>query len=271
MRFMVGLGIVVAIAFAALGAPVSWRLMVRLLEHDRMSAMHIVLGCAGGAAAGVLGRWVPGLRFLDTLCHELSHATWAFLVGGSVDSLHASANDGGHTRSVLPRSFQSLRAFLVTIAPYWFCPLIPLVVVWLLAVEPLRGDALLASAAAFGFLIVQPLLQWGVGQSDLRAYRFIAPIAVAGCLLTGVFTLGLGALAAGGSRGFQAVYVASFRTAGVHDPERLVRRAGASLAGLAHPAWLGVVRAASSAVAGGKSTKSSGGDTALAGKPAKAK
>lgn len=247
MRLLLCLGLVVVAGFTTLGFPASFRLMLRLLQHDPVAGLNVGIGVAAGAVVGILGRSVQGLRFLDTLCHELSHASWAFLAGGSVNSLHATAGSGGHTHFVLPATFRGLRSFLVTIAPYWFCPVLPIGVLALVALEPVRGDGLVLAGGLFGFVLIQPLLQWHIAQPDLRAYGVVAPLAVAAWLWTAVLTAGLATVTTGNTRGLRTVYVASCRVVGIPAADRVVGRASEYVEREVHPQWLALVRAASSA------------------------
>jgi uncharacterized integral membrane protein len=99
--------------------------------------------------------------------HELTHALFAVLFGGSVKAFHASEK-GGHVR--LTKS-----NFIITLAPYFF-PLytfLALMAYWLVRaadVPVLEPWLVLIAGATFGFHIILTFVFLNTDQNDIREH-----------------------------------------------------------------------------------------------------
>jgi len=104
--------------------------------------------------------------FTYVIAHELTHALFAVIFGGSVKSLHASEHGG---RVTVTKS-----NFLITLAPYFF-PLYTVIALLLYgaALAAHAGDAatnilIVLSGAAFTFHIMLTFVFLQTDQSDIR-------------------------------------------------------------------------------------------------------
>ena len=115
--------IVLALGLPALQLPTT----LGALAADCVAREPRALWAAGGLVAGLLASlWLrrsARMRFLTTLLHELSHLAVGLLLGTSPRSLSAGEQAGlfqYELRGPVPK----LRAFFITVAPYWFSPLL---------------------------------------------------------------------------------------------------------------------------------------------------
>ena len=105
------------------------------------------------------------------VAHELTHALFAMLFGGSVKSFHASERGG---RVTISKS-----NFIITLAPYFF-PLytfVALLLYWLAHVADARGmttDILIyLSGATFAFHLILTFVFLQTDQADIREHGAI--------------------------------------------------------------------------------------------------
>lgn len=125
---------------------------------------YFLLGGFAYVAAHILFRR-PILTYV--FGHELTHALFAMIFGGSVKSFHASERGG---RVTITKS-----NFIITLAPYFF-PLYTffvLVLYWLASAADVRGVEgwlVFLSGATFAFHIVLTLLFLRTDQDDIREH-----------------------------------------------------------------------------------------------------
>lgn len=124
---------------------------------------YFVAGCLAYLVAHLLFK-KPILTYV--IGHELTHAFFAMLFGGSVKSFHATER-GGHVTI-------SKSNFIITLAPYFF-PLytfIALILYWIAQAVDARGmitDALIfLSGAAFAFHLILTFVFLQTDQADIR-------------------------------------------------------------------------------------------------------
>lgn len=138
----------------------------------------LVGGAAAGAMAVLALRRHRRLRFALTLQHELAHAAAAVALGAAPCALQASPG-AGRMQYQIDGPLRSTRMFLITVAPYWYSPLLVLPALILLAGPPGTAAPAAATGVVLGAALAAPLTQLGWGQPDLRRYLWVPAVAAA--------------------------------------------------------------------------------------------
>ena len=167
-------------------------------------------GLVAGALVLVLVRHHASVRFLATLQHEITHASAALLLGGRPVSL-AAYRGSGSTRVELRGPLVAPRAFLVTIAPYWFSPIVLVPVVAALVLRSRDGLGLGVNACALGLGLAVPVSQISPGQPDLRHYALVPPLVAAAWLWSALAVITMTVVSSGTVSTVPGLYVAGFR------------------------------------------------------------
>ncbi len=162
-----------------------WRVLQASGDADRIW----VATLAGAACWVVIYLLLPKPMLLYVFGHELTHALWAWLMGGSVRKFKASAQ-GGHV--VVTRN-----NFLISLAPY-FCPIYAILVVVVFVAGHLVWNwrpyvvwfhLLLGAAYAFHVTLTAHILKSRQNDLAQHGYLFSAVIIFLGnmaVLLVGV-------------------------------------------------------------------------------------
>jgi hypothetical protein len=160
----------------------------RVLAHSADADTTWVATCSGAACWGVIYLLLPKPMWVYVFGHELTHALWAWLMGGEVKRFKASAKGG---QVVVTRS-----NFLIALAPYFF-PLYAFLVVlvfslgnWVWNWHPylVWFHFLLGGAYAFHLTLTWHVLK--TSQSDLRDQGYL--FSAVTIFLGNVFVLLLG-------------------------------------------------------------------------------
>ncbi|MBZ5590538.1 MAG: hypothetical protein LAO05_18465 [Acidobacteriia bacterium] len=207
--------VVAVLVIALAGLPAL--LLPRVLDRLGLQVLNgvgrgcwLAAGLACGVAAFALLRRNATVRFLETLQHEIAHAVAALLLGGRPVSL-AAYRGIGSTRVELRGPLVATRSFLVTVAPYWFSPVV-LVPVAAALVMPGRGGLWLGlTACALGIGLAVPVSQISLAQPDLRRYAVVPPLAAAAWLWSALAVITLTVVSTGAVRTVPGLYLAGWR------------------------------------------------------------
>ena len=161
---------------------------------------------------GIAGEVFNSISMLRTLEHERAHVLIGLLVGLHPRSVNASEVEFGEVRWATPRGpFKRARYFLGVIAPYWFSPGTPTVVLLALAFPPRQP----AWAAIIGLLaggaLVLPVTQFHLKQRELRQFRLVPTLCAVLWLWTAISTLTLTVVFSGRASQVPALYQAGWR------------------------------------------------------------
>lgn len=187
--------------------------MVRKLFQQGMFGNDRASWLLGGLLLGMMSlHWIrrfQRVQFLRVLLHEHAHLMLALLLGSSPRALSAG-EEAGLFQYELTGPLPKVRAFFITIAPYWISPLLfsPLVLFPILRPDPGWSRGLLA--LLLGLSLALPLGEIHQKQPDLRRYGILPPIAAALWLWAATFVLSVSVADSGTLRAVARVYSATW-------------------------------------------------------------
>lgn len=183
------------------------------LSADAPRGLWSMGGLAGGVLTCLVLRRSSRMRFLTTLLHEVAHLSMALVLGTSPRSLSAG-EQAGLFQYELGGPVPKVRAFFITIAPYFVSPLLvaPVVLALLLgATEDWRSGFL---AWLLGICLTLPLAEIHPRQPDLRRYGLVPPILAAVWLWGALAALTLALMASSSASASFGLYPESWKLVG---------------------------------------------------------
>lgn len=178
MQLLIALILVVLAGLPALLLPSTFRAVAEGVLSREQETWVLLGGIAAGVAVHLVFRRNAGYRFLSTFQHELSHLIAAVLVGATPMSFRSGAGAGAVEYDI-KGPLSRARQFMVSIAPYWFSPLILLpALICALSVRP--NDLVRVPVLALASLaLVMTLSQISPRQPDLKRHGTLVPIVSA--------------------------------------------------------------------------------------------
>ena len=210
MQHVVTLLLVLALGVPAQQLPVLLEPLARRALGGEAQALWLTGGLVAGIVSCLGAKRSPRVRFLTVLLHEHAHLMMALLVGTSPRSLSAGEAAGlfrYDLRGPLPR----VRAFFITVAPYWISPLWVAPIALALAAGPTAGLGRGALAWLLGVCLVLPLAEIHHRQPDLRRYGVVPPILASLWLWAGLAAVSLAVVSSGSLREAGRIVQGSWR------------------------------------------------------------
>lgn len=200
--------LVVLLGLPALGLPPIVQNLFRETMYGNQRARWLLGGLLVGFLAFHFLRRSRRVRFLRVLLHEHAHLMMALLLGCSPRSISAGEEAGlfqYEFGGLLPK----VRAFFITIAPYWISLVLfsPLILFPILHPNgPTRG----LLAVLLGVALALPLGEIHPRQTDLKRYGLIPPIMASLWLWGATFVVSIAVANSGSIRSVVRVYAAAW-------------------------------------------------------------
>ena len=132
----------------------------------------------------------PRFRFFKVWMHEHAHLLMALILGTTPSSLSAG-EESGLFRYRLSGPLPTAREFLISIAPYWFSPLLFSPLILLLIIESEASVVRFPLGILLGLALAMPPGEIHPRQTDLKRYGLVLPILAACWLWAATVSLSL--------------------------------------------------------------------------------
>ena len=204
MQHLITVVLVIFLGLPALVLPAAVQDLFRETMYGNLRARWLLAGLLVGFLAFHFLRRSRRARFLRVLLHEHAHLMMALLLGCSPRSISAG-EDAGLFQYEFGGPLPKVRAFFITIAPYWISLLFfsPLILFPILNPNGLTRGLL---AVLLGLSLALPLGEIHPRQTDLKNYALVPPILASLWLWSATFVLSVAVANSGSIRSVGRVY-----------------------------------------------------------------